>query len=207
MKCPDCKTDGAYQPLLRQLECVSILCKFYVEPKDFHTTLEEPGAYSHPKDGDYTEAIQKNALTFPVADGTKPLSWPVKEADFFPNGYWGKGNVFRQEYEAQFEPVKVIEDVDADLDSMKVIEIRHETNHYGHHSDVTMVLQGHFYESSDMHKAIKRVKDLLDHKNQKSQECMGLILPTEACVGQTLLIKKGTKCVQMTYNGRKWLQI
>jgi len=189
MKCPNCKTDGAYQPLLRQLECANVLCKFYVEPKDFHTTLEKPAWPV--KDKKLTGTFSD----FPAFDGTKP---------FFSERSIDR---FRQEYETQWEPVKVIEDVDSDLDSMKVMEIRHETNHYGQHSNVTMVLQGHFYKSSDMRKAIKRVKDLLDPKNQKSQECMGLMLPTEACMGETLLIKKGAKCVQMAYNGKKWLQI
>lgn len=32
MKCPNCKTDGAYQPLLRHLECVNASCNFYVAP-------------------------------------------------------------------------------------------------------------------------------------------------------------------------------
>ena len=69
MKCPKCKTDGAYQPLLRQLECPNGSCSFYVAPK-VHYAVHSVDMKKPDKNGDtWHAAFTEN----PRAIGLKPM--------------------------------------------------------------------------------------------------------------------------------------
>ena len=208
MKCPNCKTDGAYEPLLRPIECVNAKCKLYVKPKVFYaihsvdikkpkepvkvfygppgqeremkqsdatyeyTSLDPKAIGVRPKPIDIKKDIAKCKKYFdeilghpfhgqnpcgevPLGTGGPVVSsWPTRDRKLIAD------DTFRREYEANWDsPVEPKEPVS--LDSMKIMDVRTETDTFSRRTTLDIRLVGNFRTVREANEVRQKIAELL----------------------------------------------
>lgn len=146
MKCPKCGEAGAYEPLMRPIECANHACGLYSDKARDDVISEYVNSIGY---------LKVLALDLRVGDGTKELSFPIKPLVSFKHICDPMGCV--HELTSWLTPVnKKIAD--------RLFLMQHDSvqNRYSGTCEATFVIRGSFDNEEDMREAEKMVKSILN---------------------------------------------
>lgn len=158
MKCPKCKTDGAYQPLLRQLECPNHSCSFYADAARDDATKKYLDGMGFLKFPNYPIVPTKECEKIdncPIGE----LEWKKRREDLFAKRvYDEKYRVTKQPGPIDFPKfVSVNKDL---LKNIHITKMNSHTNRPTKTSEVRFIIDGYFHNRDEMDKAIKLMNEL-----------------------------------------------
>lgn len=163
MKCPNCKTDGGYQPLLRKFECASKSCELYIESPKVHYAIHSVDIKN--KNNDIYTSFDPKAI------GPKPSPLDIKVDVDLLKKYMSEAmavpvimapqKLDYSKIRPRGEPISKPNP----LEKMRISEKYVETNHFSHTSRLHIVLDGYFSSEQEMEEVLETLSKIFDKQN------------------------------------------